>query len=206
MTRGKRPEKVRALAHPVKIRWAARLRPVLLARLYDADAAGIRDEELCNEVGMYLYARCRTFHQVVRSQVTCPRCETEVVVAKDGETPCPRAGCDWFTDFSNYWQSVGNHYAWPGRATEAFESFHQSYPHARTYADKIILIDQLIHRYHVNLQGTPGKSVASKLLEGNKKAVVAFLDALSARDSSAKDAWRRHVATTIDARALGDGQ
>ena len=46
------------------------------------------------------------------------------------------------------------------------------------------------------------KSVASKLLEGNKKEVVRFLDRLSARDAQAKEEWRRVVATTIDARIL----
>ena len=46
------------------------------------------------------------------------------------------------------------------------------------------------------------KSVASKLLEGNKKEVVRFLDRLSARDPRAKEEWRRVVAATIDARVL----
>lgn len=32
------------------IRWAPRLQPALLKRLYDADAQGIHDEELCEDV------------------------------------------------------------------------------------------------------------------------------------------------------------
>ena len=70
-------------------------------------------------------------------------------------------------------------------------------------SDKILLIDQLIHSFHVDEKtGASVKSVASKLLEGNKKDVVRFLDELSALDPAAKAEWRRTTATTIDARVL----
>jgi hypothetical protein len=86
---------------------------------------------------------------------------------------------------------------------DAFLSFYQRYPKARTYRDKILLIDQLIHSFHVDEKtGTPAKSVASKLFEGNKKAVVRFLDDLSARDPVAKQEWRLAIAGTIDRRML----
>jgi hypothetical protein len=77
------------------------------------------------------------------------------------------------------------------------------WPAARSYADRILLIDQLIHSFHVDEKtGRAAKSVASKLLEGNKKDVVRFLDELSALDPAAKADWRRTTATTIDARML----
>ena len=67
----------------------------------------------------------------------------------------------------------------------------------------MLLIDRLIHSFHVNEKtGDPAKSVASKLLEGNKKAVVRFLDELSARDPAEKQGWRLAVAGTIDSRML----
>jgi len=44
--------------------------------------------------------------------------------------------------------------------------------------------------------------VAPKLLEGNDKDVVRFLDELSALDPAAKADRRRTTATTIDARML----
>ena len=88
----------------------------------------------------------------------------------------------------------------------AFRSFYERYPHARTYSQKILLIDQLIHQFHIDEKtGQEVKSVASKLFEGNKKAVVAFLDELSARDPDTKQAWRRTVATTIDRRIVDSG-
>jgi hypothetical protein len=159
--------------------------------------------ELCDEVGMILYMRCRTFALVSRHEVECPDCHTVFQVSLHGQSLCPQKGCGWYTSPSVYAASIKNHYAFHGRALDAFLSFYQRYPQARTYGEKIILIDQLIHSFHVDEKtGTPTKSIASKLLEGNKKAVVRFLDELSARDPGAKRAWRLVVAETIDKRML----
>ena len=45
-----------------------------VVRLYRADAAGIRDEELLHEVAWSLYARCRDVLLVSNSKVRCPEC------------------------------------------------------------------------------------------------------------------------------------
>jgi hypothetical protein len=193
------------VAPAAKIHWAPRLRPQLLKRLYEADARGIRDLELCDEVGMTLYMRCHTYLLVQRGEVECPLCRTVFKVHGLGDwrdqskTHCPNESCAWFTTRETYRQSVHNHYASPGRALDAYRAFYERYPHARTYQQKILLIDQLIHQFHVEEKtGQAVKSVASRLLEGNKKAVVRFLDQLSARDPDAKQAWRRAMADTID--------
>lgn len=190
-----------------KIRWAPRLRPQLLKRLYETDAQGIRDLDLCNDVGMTLFMRCRTYALVLRREVDCPVCRTVFAVAAEGESHCPNPDCDWYTTPDAYNKSVHNHHAWPGRATEAFLTYYRRYPHARTYRQKILLIDQLVHSFHIDEKtGTPAKSVASKLFEGNKKAVVRFLDELSARNPGEKEVWRKMVAGTIDGRVLKSRQ
>ena len=189
---------------PAKILWAPRLRPELLKRLYESDAKGFQDEALCDEVGMYLFERCRTFCLTNHHEVECPECRTVFSVAGESKHVCPKDGCGWFTTQAAYWTSVRNCYAYTGRAVDAFWTFYRRYPVARTYKDKIILIDQLIHSYHLDEKtNVPTKSVASKLLEGNKKEVVRFLDRLSAIDADAKEEWRRIVSTTVDARAIG---
>jgi hypothetical protein len=178
-----------------------------LKRLYDADARGLQDLELCEEVGCALFARCETFELVRASRVRCPGCRTVFGVAREGVSACPSRSCDFSTSFPDYRASVRRHYAWPGRGGDAFAAFHRQYPAARTYAQKIVLIDQLIHSFHIDeKRGAPVKSVASKLLEGNKKGVVRFLDELSARDPEAKQAWRSKTAATIDARVLDDAR
>jgi hypothetical protein len=175
----------------------------MLKRLYDSDAKGLQDTDLCDEVGSYLHARCETFQLVGRGEVLCPECGVAFKVNREGSTSCPTDTCDWLTTFDVYWQSVQNHYAFAGRATQAFDAFYERFPSARSYRDKMLLIDQLIHSFHVDEKSDmPVKSVASKLLEGNKKAVVRFLDELSGVDPSAKDEWRKTTAQTIDARAL----
>ncbi len=185
------------------IRWAARLPPRLLKQLYDSDARGFRDLELCDAVGSHLYARCETFHRVQRRELACPSCGRVFGVAARGRSECPGAACAWSTTRAAYEQSIRNHYAHPGRAGAAFAAFYQRYPSARGYRDKILLIDQLVHGFHVDEKtSASAKSVASKLLEGNKKEVVRFLDELSALDPARKDEWRRNVAATIDARVL----
>jgi hypothetical protein len=42
----------------VDIRWAHKLRPEKLRRLYELDAQGLADAELIDEVGDTLYSRC----------------------------------------------------------------------------------------------------------------------------------------------------
>lgn len=187
----------------LKIRWAPPLRPALLKKLYDADAAGIRDMDLCDEVGTTLFARCQTFMRVAQHQVVCPRCHTVFTVKRSGRSRCPGEDCAWETTYEDYVQSLRNYNAHTGRALKAYATYTQRYPHARTYQDKVVLIDQLIHSFHINEKtGQPVKSVASKLLEGNKKAVVRFLDALSAIDPLEKEYWRHSMAKTIDHRLV----
>ena len=187
----------------VKIRWAPPLRPLLLKQLYDSDAAGFHDIELCDEVGISLYARCQTFALVSRSEVVCPVCRTVFTVDTTGTSICPGDDCIWETTHSNYIQSIRNHNAHTGRALDAFMIYFHHYPNARTYQEKILLIDQLIHSFHINQKtDTATKSVASKLLEGNEKAVIRFLDNLSAIDPEGKTIWRRTVAGTIDRKII----
>ena len=188
---------------PAPIRWAPRLRPRLLERLYESDSRGLRDEALCDEVGLRLHARCESFVRVQRREVECPECGGVFRVAERGRTRCPGAGCPWWTTPGRYRESLRRHYAHVGRASAAFVEFHRGYPRARSYAEKILRIDALIHSFHrEEATGTPVKSVASKLLEGNKVEVVRFLDALSAVDPAGKERWRRRASRTIHARHL----
>ena len=195
------------MAMPVKdfakIRWAPPLRPERLKRLYDSDATGIPDEELCDEVGISLYARCCTFAHVHRDEVECPVCGSVFNVSHHGATLCPQTNCGWRTTWPIYEQSLRNYNAQTGCAVAAYLRFHSSYPNARTYKQKILLIDQLIHSFHVSEKtGRPSKSIASKLLEGNKKQVVRFLNNLSALHPEDKEKWRRTMEGTIDRRIV----
>jgi len=186
-----------------KIQWAPPLRPALLKRLYDSDATGVEDLALCDEIGIRLYLRCGTFARVCRDEVECPACGTAFRVSPRGRSACPQSGCGWHTTRADYLQSIRNYNAQTGRAVEAYLHFHHAYPDARTYKQKILLIDELIHSFHVDAKtGREVKSIASKLLEGNKKVVVKFLDDLSALSPEEKEGWRRKMEMTIDSRIV----
>ena len=77
---------------PLRIHWAARLAPARLAKLYELDARGIHDVELCDAVGSTLLARCETFERVQRREVACPACATVFAVAREELSVCPGRG------------------------------------------------------------------------------------------------------------------
>ena len=150
-----------------------------------------------------LYERCRTFVLAYKNEVECPVCHRIFGVSPGETSHCPGEDCSWFTTQRVYTESVRRHYAHTGRAIDAFSRFHRRYPSARSYKAKILLIDELIHSFHLDeAKQVPVKSVASKLLEGNKTEVVRFLDELSAIDPAKKDRWRRAASQTIHRRVV----
>ena len=54
------------------IRWAPRVKPGLIRRLYLTDAKGIVDEDLIDKVGYPLLDRCEAIRRVTERR--CPHC------------------------------------------------------------------------------------------------------------------------------------
>jgi hypothetical protein len=182
-----------------QIRWAPLLPFSLVKRLYEAFSKGILDDDLCDEVGIRLYLRCETFILVWENKVACPLCRTVFKVEKEGISYCPQEKCGWYTDFKEYWASIRPYYAWPGRALAAWKEYYENYPGKRTFREKIILIDQLIHSFHIDEKtNLPVKTVASKLFEGKRKVIVQMLDELSGIGNSKKERWREEMLLSID--------
>jgi hypothetical protein len=177
-----------------RITWSPRIRPVLIKRLYDSDALGLQDDELCNDVGVRLYMRCQTVLMVSRDEVACPRCGTIFRIntgTKDAVTTCPEPGCGWQTTRSDYHESWSKKRIWGANALPAFEEFYSRFSSALPYRDKMVLIDQLIHSFHWSLQEKlPARATANNLIEGEHDQVVEFLDKLTGIDADRKSAWR----------------
>ena len=58
-----------------EIKWSRRVKPVSIRRLYTLDAKGIVDEDLINEVGYAMYARCLSIRTATRAhsgRAMCP--------------------------------------------------------------------------------------------------------------------------------------
>ncbi|HET6484951.1 MAG TPA: hypothetical protein VFH83_00945, partial [Spirochaetia bacterium] len=148
-----------------RIRWSPRIHPDLVRRLYEADGRGVPDQTLCDDVGIRLYLRCQSIVRVRRGQVECPVCQTVFEVpSSSGADPrsCPGAGCSWRITRSEYARSWSKRLLWAGNASEAFEAYFQGYPLARSYSEKILLIDRLIHAFHWDLKAdSPNRSAAN---------------------------------------------
>lgn len=175
------------------VRWARPVRQDKLRRLYEADARGIADDALIDDVGCALFLRCRSIVTVtaaVRGQVACPRCGHPIRRAQADNSPrglaerlvC--AACGWCATWEQYRQTFAGQQLYGAGGMEAFCAFLAAFDRARSARDKVFAIDRLVHSFHYNL--TAGANVpaasrpaAANVVEGSLADVVAFLDRLS---------------------------
>jgi ribosomal protein L37AE/L43A len=176
------------MADEAPIRWARKVASHHLRRLYESDAAGLPDEELVDEVGLGLYDRCVSILEVtaaVRGRAKCHGCGHVILhqVGRDEVMRCER--CGWTTTWTAYRKSYKGKQLFGGAAIKAFEEFVKRYPGARTYSEKILLIDALIHEFPWNLirrEEAPRatRPAAANLIEFEKlRDALAFLDYLA---------------------------
>jgi hypothetical protein len=179
--------------------WAPRVEQSLIRRFYEADARGIYDEELINEVGYALLARCEGFIAACRAaagDVPCPWCEAGVPRA-----PVLRCACGWELPWEDY-QRTFQHKQLSGAepVLEQFRAFVRAFPEARVPKERVLLIDRLIHGFHWFLKtDSPTRPVAVNLIEGRLSEVVAFLDSLTYGEASTPELadtraeWDRNI-------------
>jgi hypothetical protein len=190
-----------------EIRWARRAEREKIRRLYTLDAKGLVDEELIDEVGYAMFARCesiRTVTEAAHGRVTCPRCRSIIgrVRSRDGggKDQVLQCSCGWSATWGQYLKSYQGKQLMGGAAFPAFLEFLEAWPKARSPRDKLLLIDRLVHALHVNLIETKGllfaRSAAVNLIEGRLKDVNALLEELAYGERStpelleARDRWR----------------
>ena len=202
-----------------EIRWTQRVPKAKIRRLYEADAQGIVDQELLDDVGTTLFARCQdilTIKAARLGQVQCPRCarkRQKTVIerahahpsgdARDELLTCPE--CGWQIAWGDYQLSFKRKQLHSGGATETFERYMRAYPRARTPGEKMLAIDCLIHEFHYSLRQQPDlptRPVCVNLIAGKVTDVVQFLDELTYGDRTSsemrknREAWRREVRRT----------
>jgi hypothetical protein len=183
-----------------EIDWAPRVSLALIRKLYESEARGDADDELINEVGYALLARCQSileFTEACEGRVMCKRC------AKDGVTTyidrknkkvldCPVCGWHvrWRVYFSESEKADGQLHA--GNAGEAFRRYITRYPQSTTREEKILAIDQLIHEFHWIMKAAgdepvPHKPAAVNLLRGNTYQVLEMLNELTFGSNTSPD-------------------
>jgi hypothetical protein len=184
-----------------KVHWAPKVPKVKIRLLYGRDAQGILDKALIDEVGWALWERCDSILIVTAAHhgyVLCPICgviiERQNLWSPDEMVECTK--CDWHMPWTAYHQSYRSKQLFGANAVDVFERYHKAFPRAQADQEKMILIDQLIHAFHISLQHGIGRPVAANLIEGSLKDVIHFLDQLASGNASAasigdsRTAWK----------------
>ncbi len=159
-----------------RYRWSPKVPRRLLERLYEADARGLPEETLADEVGSLLYTRCLQGREeralIERGQLRCHACGAEVP-GKRGLMQCACGAQYLFRDYMRSFRAANMP---SGAASAIFSAFVERWPLARAYAEKMALVDGLVHEFHMNLHsGVKGRFVGVNLIEGSKKQIEALI-------------------------------
>jgi predicted RNA-binding Zn-ribbon protein involved in translation (DUF1610 family) len=195
----------------IKPRWGPRVPQHKLRLLYEQMASGRVDDELLDDVGITLYARCKSILTIgdihEHKRLPCPQCGRPIALDSarfslervEYLLECP--ACGWSLPWRDYWATFRHQELGPGGDRDIFEGFTQTWEAARTSQAKILAVDRIIHQWHwetaVERPGFGlGRPTGVNLIEGNRKDVIAFLDRLTygvntpPEVAEARDAWR----------------
>ena len=190
--------------------WAKKVPPDKIKRLYEQDAMGIYDEELVDDVGIGLYARVDSMIMVTSSNLCHPLCiECRAEIPNSFEkgfiSVCPN--CGWTTDIFEYRASYKGQTLNGVGALPELKEFAAKYPLAKTYAEKMRMIDFLIHTFHGSLSEEPSRPTATNVIEGHAGEVANLIFTLAYGENStvakqALDEWlekfNRSISRNID--------
>ncbi|MCL2814858.1 MAG: hypothetical protein FWD23_09685 [Oscillospiraceae bacterium] len=167
--------------------WAKKVPPHKIKRLYGQDAKGIYDEELIDDVGVSLYARVDSMLMVTSSNLghpLCIECRAEIPNSwqKGFISVCPN--CGWATDIFEYRATYKGQTLNGVGALPELKEFAAKYPLAKTYAEKMVLIDFLIHTFHGNLSEEPSRPTATNVIEGDAGEIANLIFTLAYGENS----------------------
>jgi len=167
--------------------WSPKIKKHKIKKLYEQDAKGIYDEELADDVGIGLYARVDSMLMVTSSNLghpLCIECKTEIPNSyqKGFISVCPN--CGWTIDIFEYRASYKGQTLNGVGALPELKHFIANYPLAKTYAEKIRIIDYLIHTFHGNLNSEPSRATATNVIEGNTGEIANLIFTLAYGENS----------------------
>lgn len=161
-------------------RWPKKLDIHKLNRLYMLDAKGIQDEVLADEIGLTLYLRCKygkeDMERMERKVIRCHGCGNEI----GGKTDFRQCSCGLQYSYREYRRSYRRDNMPTGSAEKIFELFMQNWSTAKNYNEKIVLIDTLLHEFHLSLiSGTTHRPVAMNFIDGTRDRVENIINNLA---------------------------
>lgn len=172
------------------LNWSKRVPLEKIKRLYASDARGLLDRELLDQVGHGLYSRCSDifeFWRACHGEVTCRQCghtirrHGHVADEKGDLTEMLRCKCGWQLTWGDYLKRSQGHQLGASDVQLLVQHFMVHWPKCRTDQDKLLLIDWLIHQFHIKLIGM-GNPFGVNMLSGGSQEVLEFLNTLAYGD------------------------
>ena len=187
------------------IRWSKRVPQEFISRLYSQTADGLFDDELIDKAGWALYARCESIISATNGfeekTLLCLSCGSQIPLS-DGAFSC---SCGFHATWDEFRKSYKGKQLHAANALPIFLAYYRDFPKAKTYGEKLVCIDVLIHSFHIknayykDLESydpedenvAVNRPTGANLIEGSLKEVILFLDRLSALPgSNEKERWR----------------
>ena len=191
------------------IKWCKRVPQKLISRLYNQSVSGIPDDELADEVGWALYVRCESIISATngfeKKILLCPNLCGKNIPLVENVFAC---SCGFHATWDEFKKSYKGKQLHAANALPIFLAYHRNFPRAKTYNEKLICIDTLIHSFHIkmsyykkldnyNIEDEDvelNRPTCANLIEGSLKEVILFLDNLSAiPNSDEKERWQRVI-------------
>ena len=144
------------------LNWSKRVPLERIKRLYLSDAHGLLDTELLDQIGHNLYSRCSDifeFWRACNGEVTCRHCgrtirrRGHITDAKGDLTELLRCRCGWQIAWGDYLRRSQGHQLGASDVQLLVQHFMAHWPKCKTSQDKLLLIDWLIHQFHIKMVG-----------------------------------------------------
>lgn len=137
-----------------------------------SDAKGIQDMFLVEEIGLTLYLRCKygkeDMERMGKYIIRCHNCDRELM----GDSDFRQCGCGYQYSYREYRRNYRKNNMPTGAATKVFEMFMTKWTIAKGYSEKMILIDTLLHEFHLSLiSGAMNRPVAMNFIDGTRQKV-----------------------------------
>lgn len=160
--------------------WPAKLDIYKLKQLYMLDAKGIQDNQLVDEIGLTLYVRCiygkEDMQRMEKSVIRCHNCSQELA----GSSDFRQCKCGYQYSYKEYRRSYRKNNMPTGAASKVFEAFITGWSLAKSYNEKMILIDTLLHEFHLSLiSGAVHRPVAMNFIDGTRSQVDSIIKDLA---------------------------
>ena len=180
------------MPHQDKFHWAKRVSRTDIQRLYESDARGMLDEDLLDKVHFAVHARVCDMFEVREAQQTgrvkCRNCGAPIPQpyqmgshSKNNVLKC--AQCGWQVTCGEFYESYTGGSMLPGSVFNLFESYLERFPKAKTAPEKMLLIDWLIHQFHIN-QGVARMPVGVNVIQGTTNQVRELIETLAGSPNS----------------------